>query len=263
MPGTNIYVSRPRSRNSPKRSNRKSTPKRSSAAADQPTQQCRLDHPGRTRPVPAPRRPTRRFTSAHPRPRQPIHRRLRRDLPNRRPQDPQDPRSHASCQFVRRTLDWIHTPRTPRPNHHLEPTPTRTARHQLHRPLQRPPTSPLARPAATADYRDAAAPGPAPPSGREIDPMRRAHQRVPKGRLTSHDRVSGTHKSSSRTRRASAYAIPASRPRLVMASGSCTLAAPPNGRLRRLRPDRTEPEAPSPAPGRVSTRSCSPLVRSP
>ena len=32
-----------------------------------------------------------------------------------------------------------------------------------------------------------------PPSSRQIHPMRRPHQRIPKRRLTSHDRVSGTH----------------------------------------------------------------------
>ena len=72
--------------------------------------------------LPAPRRPTRRCPGPGSRPWQPIHRHLRRDLPNRRPQDPQDPRPHTGRQHVRRTLDRIDPTRAPRPHHHLEPT---------------------------------------------------------------------------------------------------------------------------------------------
>ena len=44
----------------------------------------RLDHPGRPQPVPTPRRQARRCPRTAARPRQPIHRSLRRDLPTRR-----------------------------------------------------------------------------------------------------------------------------------------------------------------------------------
>ena len=142
-------------------------------------------------PKPVPTSPT----AAHPhpstpaRPRQPVHRRLRRDLPNRRPQDPQDPGPRPGGQRVRRTLDRHPATRAPRPHHHLEPTPARTPRQRLHRP----PAPPLARPPT---------PSTTPPAERQrtaasnhpSDTLRRTHQRIPKSRLTSHDRVSGNHR---------------------------------------------------------------------
>ena len=53
--------------------------------------------------------------------------------------------TNPNSQHVRRTLDRHPAPRTPRPNHHLEPPTARTPRHRLHRPLQRSPTPPLPR----------------------------------------------------------------------------------------------------------------------
>ena len=50
----------------------------------------RLDHPSRPQPLPPTHGPARSFTGACSRSRQPIHERLRRDLPHRRLQDPQD-----------------------------------------------------------------------------------------------------------------------------------------------------------------------------
>ena len=68
--------------------------------------------------------------------------------------------------------------------------------HRPHRSLdQQPPQLPEA---AAADA------APSSPS-REIDPMRRPHQRIPKCRLTSHDAIFGPHRSSSRLRSTSAH----------------------------------------------------------
>ena len=67
------------------------------------------------------------------RPRQPVHRRLRRDLQNPTYEDPQDTCTHPRCERVRRTLDRHPATRAPRPHHHLEPPPTQQARRRLHR----------------------------------------------------------------------------------------------------------------------------------
>ena len=61
---------------------------------------------------------------ARTRPRQPVHRRLRRDLQNRTYEDPQDTCAHSRGERVRRTLDRHPSTRAPRPHRHLEPPPT-------------------------------------------------------------------------------------------------------------------------------------------
>jgi hypothetical protein len=73
-----------------------------------------------------------------------------------------------------------------------EPPPTRTPGRGLHRPLQRAPAPPLPRP--TSPLRHQGTPVRRSGPGREVDPLRRPHQRVPKCRI-SHDRVFGTHRS--------------------------------------------------------------------
>ena len=65
----------------------------------------RLDHPSGAEPVAPTRPPTRRRPGARARPRQPVHRRLRRDLQNRTHEDPQDTCAHSRGERVRRTLD--------------------------------------------------------------------------------------------------------------------------------------------------------------
>ncbi len=156
-------------------------------------QRCRLDHPSRAQPLHRTLRPPHRSGRARPRPRQPVHRRIRRDLPHRGLQDPENADSNSGRQRLRRTLDRDPTPRTPRPHPHLEPATTRTPRRRLHRPLQHPPTTPLTQPTATRPEQ-IAEPAREAASPREVDPMRRTHQRVSTCRLTSHDTVSGTHR---------------------------------------------------------------------
>ena len=120
-------------------------------------------------------------------------RRLRRDLQDRRLQGPQHTSAHARGEPVRRTLDRHPAPRASRPHRHLEPAPARTPRQRLHRPLQRPTAPPLAQsttPSTTPPVerqRTTAA------SNHPSDTLRRTHQRIPKSRLTSHDRISDTH----------------------------------------------------------------------
>ena len=91
-------------------------------------------------------------------------RRLRRDLPNRRPQDLAHPGSRPSGQRVRRTLDRHPSTRAPRPHHHLEPTATQKARRRLHRSLQHAPAPPFTRPATTRRHRPSRPARWAPPS---------------------------------------------------------------------------------------------------
>ena len=130
---------------------------------------------------------------ARARPRQPVHRRLRRDLQNRTHQDPQDTCTHPRGERVRRTLNRHPSTRAPRPHRHLEPTATQKARRRLHRSLQHAPAPPFTRPATTRRHRPPRPARQTPPS-RENGPLRRTHQRVPKCRLTSHDTVFGTHR---------------------------------------------------------------------
>ena len=69
--------------------------------------QRRLDHPSGAEPVPAPCRRARWDACACARPRQPVHRRLRRDLQNRTYEDPQDTCTHPVANaFAER---WIGT----------------------------------------------------------------------------------------------------------------------------------------------------------
>ncbi len=140
-------------------------------------------------------RPTRRFSCSRARPRQPVHRQLRRDLPNRRLQDPQDTSPHPRRERIRRAMDRINPPRTPRPHHHLEPSPARTRRHRLHRPLQPAQAAPIA-PSASAHRHDRITNDPDHPAATN-DPMRRPHQRIQKRCMTRHDRVSEPHNHSS------------------------------------------------------------------
>ena len=98
--------------------------------------QRHLGHPSRPEPAAPIRPPTRRRPGARARPRQPVHRRLRRDLQNRTYEDPQDTCTHPRGERVRRTLDRHPATRTPRPHHHLEPSPTQQACRRLHRSLQ-------------------------------------------------------------------------------------------------------------------------------
>ena len=107
---------------------------------------------------------------------------LRRDLQNRRLQGPQDTHPDAGRERVRRTLDRHPSTRTPRPHHHLEPPPTQEACRRLHRSLQHACLN------SGRQHRRGW-----PPPSRENGPLWRTHQRVPKGRLTSHDTVFGTH----------------------------------------------------------------------
>ena len=93
----------------------------------------RVGHPSSAEPVPAPCRRARRDACARARPRQPVHRRLRRDLQNRTYEDPQDARAHPRGERVRRTLDRHPATRAPRPHHHLEPSPAQQACRRLHR----------------------------------------------------------------------------------------------------------------------------------
>ena len=130
---------------------------------------------------------------ARARPRQPVHRRLRRDLQNRTHQDPQDTCTHPRGERVRRTLNRHPSTRAPRPHRHLEPTATQKARRRLHRSLQHAPAPPFTRPATTRRHRPPRPARQTSPS-RENGPLRRTHQRVPKCRLTSHDTVFGTHR---------------------------------------------------------------------
>ena len=78
--------------------------------------------------------------------------------------------------------------------HHLEPTPAGTTRRRLHQALQQPPTPPVPRPTTTTRDQGTASCAPTPPSGREIKPLPRPHQRIPKRSLTSHDTISGHHR---------------------------------------------------------------------
>ena len=115
--------------------------------------QRRLDHPSGAEPV-APTRPsTRRRSGACARPRQPVHRRLRRDLQNRTHEDPQDACAYSRGERVRRTLDRHPATRAPRPHHHLEPPPTQQSCRRLHRSLQHAPAPPFARSATTRRHR--------------------------------------------------------------------------------------------------------------
>ena len=97
---------------------------------------------------------------------------------------------------VRRTLDRHPAPRTPRPHHHLEPSPAQQACSRLHRSLQHAPTPPLARPATSPTHhpRQQHDWTPVGPSTRPNDPLRWPHQRIQTGRLTSHDTILGTHR---------------------------------------------------------------------
>ena len=114
-----------------------------------PVRRC----PSSPQPLPTPPRPVRRCPSVSSRSWQPIRRYVRRNLPNRRPQYSQDADQNTSREHVRRALDRDLTTRAPRPNHHLEPAPARTARHRLHRPLQHPPTAPLSRSTTATTHR--------------------------------------------------------------------------------------------------------------
>lgn len=58
-------------------------------------------------------------------------------------------RADPGSQHVRRALDRIDPPKTPRPHHHLEPTTARAPHHRLNRAPQPASTTPIARPAAT------------------------------------------------------------------------------------------------------------------
>ena len=104
-------------------------------------------------PVAPLRPPTRRRPGARARPRKPVHRRLRRDLQNRRLQGPQDACAHSRGERVRRTLDRHPATRAPRPHHHLEPSPTQRSCRRLHRSLQHAPAPPFARSATTRRHR--------------------------------------------------------------------------------------------------------------
>ena len=75
-----------------------------------------------------------------------------------------------------------------------KPTPARTPRHRLHRPLQRPPAPPLAQSTTPSVDQTAKRQWTTAASNHPSDTLRRTHQRIPKSRLTSHDRVSGTHR---------------------------------------------------------------------
>ena len=81
-------------------------------------------HPSRTQPLRLSSQPVHPHPSPPARPRQPVHRRLRRDLQNRTHEDPQDTGTHPCGERVRRTLDRHPAPRAPRPHQHLEPTAT-------------------------------------------------------------------------------------------------------------------------------------------
>ena len=74
------------------------------------------------------------------------------------------------------------------------PTPARTPRHRLHRPLQRPPAPPLAQSTTPGADQTAKRQWTTAASNHPSDTLWRTHQRIPKSRLTSHDRVSGTHR---------------------------------------------------------------------
>ena len=67
-------------------------------------------------------------------------------------------------------------------------------RHRLHRPLQRPPAPPLAQSTTPSVDQTAKRQRTTAASNHPSDTLRRTHQRIPKSRLTSHDRVSGTHR---------------------------------------------------------------------
>ena len=77
----------------------------------------------------------------------------RRDLQNRRLQDPHHTCAHPRGERVRRTLDRHPSTRAPRPHHHLEPPPTQQSCRRLHRSLQHAPAPPFTRPATTRRHR--------------------------------------------------------------------------------------------------------------
>ncbi|MFT7599913.1 MAG: hypothetical protein ACI8TP_002850 [Acidimicrobiales bacterium] len=120
--------------------------------------------------------------------------RFRRDLPNRRPQDPQDTRTPAGGQRTRRTMDRLDATGAARPRHDLEPTPARRRSS---------PTSSTTRALtdATGPWVDdpelsneaPARPGPVSSTtpSRQINPMRPPQQRKPKRSLTRRDGVWG------------------------------------------------------------------------
>ena len=68
-------------------------------------------------------------------------------------QGPHHTCTHPRGERVRRTLDRHPATRTPRPLHHLEPSPTREACRRLHRSLQHAPAPPFTRPATTRRHR--------------------------------------------------------------------------------------------------------------
>ena len=82
-----------------------SPPEPCTSQGSQTTPPARLDHPSSAEPAAPIRPPTRRRPGARARPRQPVHRRLRRDLQNRTYEDPQDTCAHPRGERVRRTLD--------------------------------------------------------------------------------------------------------------------------------------------------------------
>ena len=71
-----------------------SPPEPCTSQGSRTTARRRVGHPSSAEPVPAPCRRARRDACARARPRQPVHRRLRRDLQNRTYEDPQDTRTH-------------------------------------------------------------------------------------------------------------------------------------------------------------------------
>jgi hypothetical protein len=119
---------------------------------------------------------------------------LRRDLPNRRPQDPQEPGPHAGSERLRRALDRIDPARTARPHHHLEPTPARTPRHRLRRALQPEPTPSLSRAKTTDTHDEPFTHATGHHHSAPNNPVRRPDQRIQRGCVTSGDRVSEPHR---------------------------------------------------------------------
>jgi hypothetical protein len=78
--------------------------------------------------------------------------------------------------------------------HHLEPTPARTPRHRLHQPPQSAPAPPVPTTTATTSCTQATTATATDHHDTPQEPIRRPHQRIPKRRLTSHDRISDPHR---------------------------------------------------------------------
>ncbi len=77
--------------------------------------------------------------------RRPVHRRVRRGVPQRRHHDHPHPAADTRRERLRGTVGRDCSPRALRPDAHLEPPPARTAPARLRRALQHPPTPPVLR----------------------------------------------------------------------------------------------------------------------